>query len=208
MKSPQSQARYHSLAKRFPFLKECLLRSRSHPQTLGQQCSPAPMSHVVGKAINPSAASLTAARWLNNQSLVSDNTVLRLPKEKGVTARLLPPQAIWPLMLFSCPELSWLVLFLVGGCQLHEGRIRVLTCMSRTFLCRLLCLVCIFDFFFFLELPLCDPQWETVSHLLLYRQSQICRSPGPASPQGIDLAHAFGHEGRQQSSASQRPQEC
>ena len=60
-------------------------------------------------------------------------------------------------------------------------------------------------FFFSLELPLYDPQEETVSHLLLYRRSQICRSPGPMSPQRIDLAHTFDHEGRQQSSASQRP---
>ena len=146
--------------------------------------------------------------WRNNQSLVSDKTVLRLPKETGVTAKLHAPQAIWPLILFSCPELSWLVLFLVEGCQLHEGRIWVLPCISRTFLCRLLCLVCIFDFFFPLELPLYDPQEETVSHLLLYRRSQICRSPGPMSPQRIDLAHTFDHEGRQQSSASQRPWEA
>jgi len=90
--------------------------------------------------------------WLNNQSLVSDKTVLRLPKETGVTAKLHAPQAIWPLILFSCPELSWLVLFLVEGCQLHEGRIWVLPCISRTFLCRLLCLVCIFDCFFFFRL--------------------------------------------------------
>ena len=66
----------------------------------------------------------------------------------------------------------------------------------------------IFFFFFLLELPLCDPQEETVSQLLLYRRSQICRSPGPMSPQSIDLAHPFGHEGRQQSSASQRPREA
>ena len=179
-------------------------------QLPGQECFPVPMSHVVGKAITPLAAWPTAAMWLNNQSLVSDKTVLRLPKEKGVTAKLHAPQAIWPLILFSCPELSWLVLFLVGGCQLHEGRIWVLPCISRTFLCRLLCLAYIFDFFFFflLELPLCDPQEETVSQLLLYRRSQICRSPGPMSPQSIDLAHPFGHEGRQQSSASQRPREA
>ena len=63
-------------------------------------------------------------------------------------------------------------------------------------------------FFFPLELPFYDPQEETVSHLLLYRRSQICRSPGPMSPQRIDLAHTFDHEGRQQSSASQRPREA
>ena len=71
--------------------------------------------------------------WLNNQSLVSDKTLLRLPKETGVTAKLHAPQAIWPLILFSCPELSWLVLFLVGGCQFHEGRIWVLPCTFGEF---------------------------------------------------------------------------
>ena len=44
--------------------------------------------------------------------------------------------------------------------------------------------------------------------MLLSRESQISRSPGPASPQHIELTHAFGHEKGQQSSASPQPSEA
>ena len=110
------------------------------------------MSHMEGEATAPLAARLMTPMWLNHLKLVSDKIGLRLPKEKGDTARLPLPQAIWSLILFSCSELSYLVMFLAGAGQLHEGRTPVLCCFSRAFLCRLLCLVCIFYFLF--ELPL------------------------------------------------------